>query len=276
MQVAMLDHGRLIIEENPIRYQIEEAPVISQFPQSRANLVFNNAANDPRLSEGIRDSFAVRGVNSAMVVPVATGTTWLGAVIAEHFGDDTFTSEGLRRARSIADQAALATESQMLLEQFQTTVARERALREVAERIRQANNRQAVLDIAAGEVSQVIGVTPDEAQAITMRTTQRRKLGQDERDLIESITNQVDLAIQNLNLLEAAEQAAFREQIINEMTADLQRAVTVDEVMQTAVRLLASNLGDYDVRLKLTERQRRLLQQAGGTGPLSADDADNS
>ncbi|NDJ35309.1 MAG: hypothetical protein GYB64_11640, partial [Chloroflexi bacterium] len=194
--------------------------------------------------------------SAVMLVPISTGATWLGAVIVEGYDGLMFDPDRTRLSRSIADQTAVALDSHILLERSKSAVDRERALRDVAERIRTASDPQDVMTVAAEEIAQVLGVTPDEAAVISMRDSQRQALNPADRELIEGIASQVDLALQNLALLEAAEQAALREQMINEMTAEIQRSTSVDEVMRTAVRVVNEQLRDYDIVLRLAPDSR--------------------
>ncbi|MGF1507214.1 MAG: GAF domain-containing protein [Anaerolineae bacterium] len=255
-EVAVLDGDRLAVTNAPVRYPLDEAPIMAQFPQTRANLVFNNARQDPRLAAALREDYRKRDVSAVMLVPISTGATWLGAVIVEGYDGLMFDPDRTRLSRSIADQTAVALDSHILLERSKSAVDRERALRDVAERIRTASDPQDVMTVAAEEIAQVLGVTPDEAAVISMRDSQRQALNPADRELIEGIASQVDLALQNLALLEAAEQAALREQMINEMTAEIQRSTSVDEVMRTAVRVVNEQLRDYDIVLRLAPDSR--------------------
>jgi GAF domain-containing protein len=77
-------------------------------------------------------------------------------------------------------------------------------------------------------------------------------LRQEDADLLQSIANQVAVALQNAKAYRRAQQQAQREALINEIGQKIQSATTVDKAMQTAVRELgqAISADQTVVRLK--------------------------
>ena len=119
-------------EENLPRYAISNAPVVGQFVQSRANLIFNDLANENRLDQAVRMDFVARGVKGLMLLPVSTGATWLGAVLVHARDGEAFTDEQARAARNILDQAAAVIDSHLVLGRAQQFAEREATLRELS------------------------------------------------------------------------------------------------------------------------------------------------
>jgi putative methionine-R-sulfoxide reductase with GAF domain len=80
----------------------------------------------------------------------------------------------------------------------------------------------------------------------------RSLLRQEDADLLQSIANQVAVALQNAKAYRRAQQQAQREALINEIGQKIQSATTVDKAMQTAVRELgqAISADQTVVRLK--------------------------
>lgn len=252
--VATWQEGKTIVDAETRRYPLDTAPILSQFPQSRGDLVFNNIRTDRRLDEQLRASYAEAGVNALMMVPLATGATWLGAVLAEALQGQTFDSEQVRLCRNVADQAALAIDSHLLLNYAQRMAGRETALREITERIRAADKVDAVLQIAADDMTRLVGGSIGE-------------LNPDEQELVESISNQVALAVENLNLIESTRRTAFREQLVSELTAQLQRTGSVEDVLAITARTLQSVLTDYDITLRLAPQAHGVGLQPGPDMP---------
>jgi GAF domain-containing protein len=262
VEEAAIWHNNLLeIPDVPLRYLLEEAPVLSQFPQSRANVVFNDIAQDQRLDTDIRAGYLNRGVTALMMIPVSTGATWLGAVFLEGNGGQTFEEDMTRICRNIADQTALAIDAQLLMDRSDAVARRERALREITDRIREAQSVDAVMEIAAEEMSSALGLPAELLREMSVRDSQRHRLRSEERELVESVSNQVALAIQNLNLLEDAQRLAIREQLINQISGSLQEAINVNDLMETAVRSLSLLLADYDITLRLAPDQAEALPQ---------------
>jgi GAF domain-containing protein len=78
-------------------------------------------------------------------------------------------------------------------------------------------------------------------------------LGRAEADLIQSIANQVAIALQNARAYEQARREAEREALVGAIGQRIQEATTVESAMQIAVRELGRALGTpISVRLDTT------------------------
>ncbi len=266
--VATWNSGRIAQGPMQARYALHDVPILSQFPQTRANLVFNNAPNDQRLDEKARAYYAGQGISSVALIPLSTGTTWLGALVLESQRSDGFTSNQARLCRNIADQAALAIDLHMLLSRSQQTAERERRVREFVDRLRAATDIETIAYILDEELPRALGKAPE----IFRRAWagERHLLTPEEWNLVENIRGQARLAISNIELLERTQQSMMQGQTISDITAQLQRATAVEDVMETAVRALQSVLGNYDIRLRLT------MAEQGTTPPPSDDGEDGS
>ncbi len=248
--VAVWEGGRMVSGGERQRYVLNEAPVLSQFPHSRANLVFNKAQDDLRLEVATREHYGQLGVGALAMVPLATGTTWLGAFLFEGRGDRTFTDDQIRLSRNIADQAALAIDLQLLLARSHLAADRERGLREVIDHIRMAVTPEEIDGIVERELPDILGHSPDTLQRA--RAGEADLLTADDWSLVTTVDTQANLAASNIRLLERTQQAIENEQMISDITARLQGSIAVDDVLETAVQALKSVLSEYDVALRLT------------------------
>jgi GAF domain-containing protein len=267
-RVAVWENDQAMFEHPPERYALGEVPVLSQFPMSRANLVFNDLQADTRLESDLRSRYARQGINALVMIPLATGSAWLGALLLEASRGQFFSGEQVRLCRSIADQAALAVDLQTLLARAQQTAERERALRRITEHIRNADSVESILHIAEQELKEALGKSPEELESLSWRD--ERALSKADWDLVEDVGNQVALAIENLKLLESTRQAALRGQVVGELMSKLQRVVSVEEVMEITAQTLHSVLADYNISLRLLP-QRPAASEKGATS--SRDDS---
>ncbi len=236
---------------NVTRYDLGKAPIISQFAQSRSNVLFNNLEQAEQIDHDIRNEFADRGVTALMLVPLSTGAVWLGAALLE--GDRPFTAEQSQITRSVADQAAIAIDTQMLITRTRASVTREQTLREVTVRIRNSETIEEVMQIAAEHMSGILDMSPESVEYMSAHTSQRHQLDPEQRELIETVSSQVSFAVENLNLLESTQKTAFREQIVNDVTARIQRSTTTDKVLEETVKALQEVFDGYDISLQLTQ-----------------------
>jgi len=142
----------------------EDVPPLGDFPVSDANVVLNDLAQDERLSGPARRALALKGVRSLAMLPLVAGDAWLGAVVLEGHDERGFSEEAIRLCRSLADQTALALEALLLLEDRRRSAARERALREISARLRQAPDVETVLQVAVEELGRALEVREGSAR----------------------------------------------------------------------------------------------------------------
>ena len=82
-------------------------------------------------------------------------------------------------------------------------------------------------------------------------------LGQGEAALIQSIANQVAVALRNARSYEVAQRQADREALVNTINQKIQGAGSIEEVLQTAVRELGQALGTERASIQLSRAATR-------------------
>jgi len=106
---------------------------------------------------------------------------------------------------------------------------------------------EAAVPIAIG--TQVLGV-------LDVQQDQAGGLKQEDVDLLQSIANQVAIALRNAQAYQNAQRQAEREALISNIGSQIQSATRVDEALQVAVRELGRALGtETSVRLLRVEPQ---------------------
>jgi GAF domain-containing protein len=254
-EVAYLDHvarwqdDEVEILTEPARFSLDAAPVLSQFPHVRAPLVLRDILSDSQLPEDLRKEFAARNVTSLLLLPVTAGSVWLGTVIGEKSRPGGFDDEAVRLASSIAEQTGMALNLQLMLEHNRQTALRERVIRQVIDRIRVSTDPDEVTAIADQSLSELLSVPVETIHEA--RLGNRNLLSPEDWQIIRDIDHQAQLTISNLFLLERTQRTVMTEQVVSDITAELQRTSDVDEVLETTVRALRAALADYDISLRL-------------------------
>ncbi len=118
---------------------------------------------DVRRSEGERalqsgESIRDGDGRGAVAVPLKVGDSVIGVVDARREGEAAWSPEDVALVESLAEQLALALESARLYQDTQRRAAREQLLGEVTARMRETLDVQSVLETAADELYQALGL----------------------------------------------------------------------------------------------------------------------
>jgi GAF domain-containing protein len=292
--------------------QQERLPVDDSSLVGRAILL-----GEPQLGAG-RASFHSAGFTTAqseLSLPMHTGEEILGALYVQAGRLGAFAPEDINLLRLLADQIGASVQNARLLDQTATSLAEiemlnrrltrqgwdeyldgTRMLRHTPDPAQQwpdslatARKQQeitadvyadddgrsvlAVPLILRGEAIGSIGVTRPAGYHWTA----------DEMALLEAIAARMTIIAEGIRLVDEAAMAAQREQTINEVSAHmLQRAASVDTILQRALNQLGDALGSDHVSLRIgappVESERQLTSVSGqGAGPhvpANGDEAD--
>lgn len=223
--------------------------------------------------------------HSEVAVPMELRGEIIGVIDIQSKEKGAFSDQDVAIIKSLADQIALAIENARLLEESG------RALRELerlyGERVREAWQRPSIARSSAYHYTHM-GVQEAESPELTetvgeAKVVQERngrqlaapiqlrgqnigsillKQGPDEEPwspeevaLMEEISDQIALALENARLLEETRRRAQREQLIGQITTHMRQSLDVEDVLQTAVR-------EMRTALDLEEAEVRIMQTA--------------
>ncbi|MGH2536083.1 MAG: GAF domain-containing protein [Candidatus Promineifilaceae bacterium] len=119
---------------------------------------------------------------------------------------------------------------------------------------------------AKAEVAVPISLGDQVLGVLDVQHDVRGGLSQADAELLQSIANQVAIALQNARLYEGAQRTADREALVNVINAKLQRATTVEGVLQTAAQELGHALRARRASVQLGAA----VESANGRQPESA------
>jgi nitrate/nitrite-specific signal transduction histidine kinase len=101
------------------------------------------------------------------------------------------------------------------------------------------------------EIATPIMLGDDVLGVLDVQQDIRGGLTRADAELLQSIANQVAIALRNAELYEYAQQAAEREAIVNVINQRIQQATTLDGVLQTAAEELGRALGAQETSVQL-------------------------
>lgn len=222
---------------------------------------------------------------SEMALPLTVHERIIGVLDVQSLEPEAFSSEDIATLQILTDQLALAIENARLFSESRQAIQDLQALykRQTHEvwSERAAHQRSAYLYTGA-EVEPVSLLSIHEKQlpslhqptvldekesrrilapirlrgevlgAITLQQDlEQEPWSGDELALLQEVTNQIGLALENARLLEETQARAAREQLIGNVVTRIREALDVDTVLQTAIREIGQslNLSEVEVRL---------------------------
>jgi GAF domain-containing protein len=205
---------------------------------------------------------------SEMALPLRVGGEVIGALDVQSIHPNAFTAEDVPVFQTMADQLAVAIENTRLFEQAQGNLEAIQRLNQQltgdAWRAYMAGRVQtAPLGYRAGEmgleplrdgvekgepqpdmISLPLTVRGESIGAIDIRPKEdREELDQDVQAMLEAVAERVAVALDSTRLAEQAQRTAWREQIVNQISAKLQRSQDLQAILHTALTELGRAMG---------------------------------
>jgi GAF domain-containing protein/HAMP domain-containing protein len=207
---------------------------------------------------------------SEMALPLVVRDQTIGILDVQSTGRQAFTDEDIALLQTLADQVALAIDNTRLLEEAQQAVREletlygRRARQNWAERIARQPaayrySRRGLQPISTtstleeeGQIVAPIRLRGETLGSIVLKQAKGRDpWSQEEADLVEEVSTQIGLALENARLLEEIRRRAELERLATEITGHMRETLDVEMVLQTAVQEISQALGleALDVRL---------------------------
>jgi len=192
---------------------------------------------------------------SEVALPMIIRNRVLGILDIQSDQPQAFRTEDLDVLQTLADQIAVAIENARLLGESQAALTQLEALSNL--RTRDAWNQRLVgqglaftftplgirLEREAGSaaeegVQSAITLRGQTIGSISLSRKDNTSWNKFDEDLINEVAYQVGLAVDNLRLLEDAQQRARQEQTIGELATRFSQTLDIDSLLQTAAREL--------------------------------------
>jgi GAF domain-containing protein len=220
---------------------------------------------------------------SELALPMRTSEGIIGALDLQSRRADAFTESDMRLFQTIADQLSIAVQNARLFEELQAR------LKDIEDLNRlligdtwkgYVESRRRRLGASPGQADDLSHLQaealrtgriveyfePDGtvrfAVPMTLRgeilgaiewQLQRSKYSENTKLLARELANRLALAVDNARLLEESQQAASREQLLNEISGKLSRQADVSSILQLAVQELGRVLPVTQTTIRLTE-----------------------
>jgi GAF domain-containing protein/HAMP domain-containing protein len=214
---------------------------------------------------------------SEMALPLQVRGQIIGALDVQSREARAFTDEDVEVLQALADQVAIAISNAQLLQQAQASLdAERRAYGEVTRdawlemiRARSAagyrSDEMGVTAVDAGSAERHDGEVPELAIPIQVRgqiigTVKARKPDEqsewnpDDLALMETLTDQLEQALESARLYQDTQLSAERERLIGEITARIRERLDMESVVKTAAQEIRQALGVPELTVRLAAR----------------------
>ena len=193
---------------------------------------------------------------SELAIPIISrGRVW-GALTIQSTEPQAFSENDITILQTMADNLASAVENAQLYQQSQSNLEEIRTLhrqylQQAWQEVTQSradlkhifvNKQPTSLE---GEISTIEVPLTLRGQQIgnLVLETNNPNLTAEEKNILDALTTQAALALENARLLEITQQRSQRDRIISELTSKVQRATKVDEALKTTLQELGQALG---------------------------------
>lgn len=216
---------------------------------------------------------------SELALPLTVNNEILGALDVQSTEDNAFSEEDITVFQVLADQVALAVYNARLLYQLRVTIAEERrAVGEMTlqswsqflhsrETIGYRSTRKGIRRIEAGnnfeedyELEEKITIPIRiRGQMIGLleasKPEESFEWGVTEREVLDSIAEQVGIALENARLFEETQSQAQQDRIASEITSKIWASTDIEDILKTTIQELGQTLNISTGRIKLKPKE---------------------
>ena len=196
---------------------------------------------------------------SQIALPLIVGESVLGALEMHSTRANAFTQQDVETYQNMANEIAIALENSRLFLKAQQSLSEMRATqRQYLQGAWQSLTANRDLDYALGDIDPTNSKDIEIPLILREQTIGKIHLENstewtlEQKNLIESITAQATLALENARLVEESQSVAAREQLANELITKIWASTNMDSILQTTVRELGRSLEASEVVIEVS------------------------
>jgi GAF domain-containing protein len=254
LKEATGDAGR-ILRENRHRLDINGRSAVSIAIRTKQAYIIEEAGT----KSARPDNPLLPYSRSQIALPLIIGESVLGALEMHSTKSNAFAQQDVETYQNMANEIAISLENSRLFLKAQQSLSEMRATqRQYLQGAWQSLTAYQNLDYALGDNDLA------NSKEIEIPLILRGQIiGQinlenstdwtpEQKNLIESITAQATLALENARLVEESQSVAVREKLANELISKIWASTNMDSIMQTTVRELGRSLEASEVVIEVS------------------------
>lgn len=217
-------------------------------------------AQDVGADEAFFNNPDLPDTHSEVALPLLVQSRLIGVLDIQSDEHNSFTPDDVYTLQTMADQIAMAIENTRLIEQSRTAIQDLEAISaantsmawksRLSEQFKgylytplgvnpltKTNKKRGTGSLSEKELEIPLSLRGKEIGGIMLkRKTNDSSWTDAEREMLERISTQIVLALENARLLEESQKRAAREQTVNEFSSHFSRSLDVDTLLQNAIR----------------------------------------
>jgi GAF domain-containing protein len=210
---------------------------------------------------------------SELALPIISRDKALGALTIQSTEPEAFDTDNVLILQGIADSLAIAMENAELYQQSQQDLDEIRSLNRTYlkkswqdligyDRNPQFTyeNKNQVGPQLPIKMMEIPIILRDQIIGMVALESELAELSAEDMKLVDEIANQTALALENARLLEETQRRASQDEKVNELSVNLSRAFTIDDILKTALKELSELPDVTDVSVRLSPPAEHLLQ----------------
>lgn len=254
LKEATGEAGR-VLRENRHRLDVNGKSAVSRSIRAKKAHIVQDDSNEPVRSENPLLPYT----RSQIVLPLIVGEVVLGALEMHSTKANAFSVQEVGTFQNMANGIAIALENSRLFHEAQQSLTEMRATqRQYLQGAWSALTADQNLEYEIGDND----LTNNKELDIPM-LLRDQAIGQihlenssewtiEQKNLIESITTQATLALENARLVEESQSVAVRERLANELIAKIWASTNMENILQTTVRELGRTLEAAEVVIEVS------------------------
>jgi GAF domain-containing protein/HAMP domain-containing protein len=209
---------------------------------------------------------------SEIALPLMAGNRVIGALDVQSTQESAFTEESISTLQNMANQVAIAVENARLFQETNANLDEIRAVHRQyltaawQERTRSGSMQYTAEQPAFGDGEGFVSGTPLQIREQTIGQIVlevEEEMSPEQQEWVQAVASQVATALENARLVEESQQLALRERLSAAITEKIWSAVSVDGILQTAVREIGRALDVAEASIEINIEQAQASQEDG-------------
>jgi GAF domain-containing protein/HAMP domain-containing protein len=244
-----------VLKQNRHRLEVSGRSMVATCIRERMPRIAQNTADEKQRFENPLLPYT----RSEIALPLIIGDRVLGALDVQSTKSADFGMEVIETMQNMASQVAVALENARLFQEAQQSINELRSIQKqyLLEGWTSIKSYSEDLEYGIGEPSETANQAMNSSislrdQILGQVTLERRdEWTTDQQSLVDAVTAQAAIALENARLVSESRQIAMRERTLAEINSKIWSSSSVDGILQTVVRELGKRLDASNASIEL-------------------------